>query len=127
MSYNKIAIIGNLGSDPVTKAVGENTVTTFSVATSEKIKGDEQTTWFRVNGWNKLGQLAEEHLKKGSKVYLEGRLSQNTYTDKEGASRTSLEVRLSDLQFLTPKQEGEPKAKAASAGAGTDSSDNIPF
>lgn len=127
MSYNKITLLGYVGSDPQSRTVGENTVSSFSIATNEKVAGEEKTTWFRVNAWNKLADLVNNHVKKGSQLYLEGRLSLNEYKDKDGNNRTSAEVRLSELQFAgsKPAADDAPKAKAASAG--TDSSDNIPF
>lgn len=127
MSYNKITILGYVGSDPQSRQVGENTVTSFSIATSEKSGGEEKTTWFRVNAWNKLAELVNNHVKKGSQLYIEGRLTLNEFKDKDGNNRTSAEVRLSELQFAgsKPVADDAPKAKAAGVGAVDDSS--IPF
>ena len=131
MSYAKATIIGYVGSDTQTRQAGETTVTSFTIAANEKVAGQDKTTWFRVNGWGKVGDTVAQHVKKGTQLYVEGRLSQSEYTDKEGNAKTSLEVRLENFQFLGSKNDAaeteKPKAKAASAGAGTDSSDNIPF
>lgn len=127
MSYNKIIIIGNLGSDPTTREVGENSVTSFSVASSEKYQGTEKTTWYRVSAWNKLGNLCSEYLKKGSKVYVEGRHFTSEYTDKDGVLRTTNEVRLSDIQFLTPKSEGKAASAGAVSSAADDDDSDVPF
>lgn len=128
MSYNKITILGYVGSDPQSRQIGENTVSSFSIATSEKSGGEEKTTWFRVSAWNKLAQVVNDHVKKGSQLLVEGRLALNEYTDKEGKTRTSAEVRLSELQFAgsKPTADDAPKAKAAKAGV-TDTGDEIPF
>ncbi len=150
-SYNKIILIGNLGRDPETRALPSGTpVTTFSVATSERRRGSdgqpqEQTTWFRVNAFDKLAETCSQYLHKGSYVYIEGALSQQEYTDREGHPRTSLEVRAREMRMLDrvgesgASQEGWTTAQpvAASTGAGPRSAvpaaapatdmDDIPF
>src|SRR2546423_13056981 len=103
-SFNKIIIVGYLGRDPELRYTPQGTpVCDFSVATTERRKdksGELQdvTTWFRANAWNRQAEIASQYLKKGSQVYLEGVLTQNEYTDKEGNARTSLDVRVSDLK-----------------------------
>ena len=105
-SYNKIILIGNLGRDPETRSLPSGTpVATFSVATSERRRGQdgqqqEHTTWFRVNAFDKLAETCSQYLHKGSYVYIEGALSQQEYTDREGQPRTSLEVRAREMRML---------------------------
>ncbi len=127
-SFNKIIIVGYLGRDPELRYTTSGTpVCDFSVATTERRKdksGDMQevTTWFRVSLFGRQAEIASQYLTKGRQVYVEGQLSQREWTDKEGATRTSLEVRGSDIQFLSPMSEGDQaqpvaaKATAASAG-----------
>lgn len=123
-SFCKVTIIGHLGRDPEVKYTGDGTaVCTFSVAVTEKTKrGGEShdlTTWFKVNVWGKQGETVNQYLAKGSLVYIEGRLSQTEYTDRDGNKRTSLEVRANEVQFLDRKPQGDsdaqPQARAASA------------
>lgn len=136
-SYNKIILIGNLGRDPETRSLPSGTpVTTFSVATSERRRGpdgqqQEQTTWFRVNAFDKLAETCSQYLHKGSYVYIEGALSQQEYTDREGTARTSLEVRAREMRMLDKAGErgdadqwtpAQPAAAAADAAM-----DDIPF
>jgi single-strand DNA-binding protein len=95
---NKIMLIGNLGRDPELNVTAEGTpVTKFSLAVNRKYKtgtGElkEETEWFNIVARRQLAEICERYLHKGSKVYLEGRLSQRKYTDREGVQRTSVEV-----------------------------------
>lgn len=108
-SFNKIVIVGYLGRDPEIRYLPDGTaVCNFSVATTEKKKdrsGESQdiTTWFRINVWGRQAEAANQYLSKGRQVYVEGRLSQQEYTDKDGNRRTSLDVKATDLQFLGPR------------------------
>ncbi len=110
-SFNKIIIVGYLGRDPELRYTPDGTpVCDFSVATTERKKdksGEFQdvTTWFRVTVWRKLAEVAEQYLRKGKQVYIEGRLSQREYQDRDGNTRTSLEVQATDLQFIGPRSD----------------------
>jgi single-strand DNA-binding protein len=124
-SFNKICIVGYLGRDPELRYTPQGTpVCDFSVATSDRRKDksgevQESTTWFRVTFFGRQAELASQYLTKGRQVYVEGQLSQRDWTDKDGASRTSLEVRGSDIHFLSPAHEGEhSQATAVKATAG---------
>ena len=116
-TFNKITIVGYLGRDPETRFTSEGSaVCNFSVATTEKRKdkaGDiqEVTTWFSAVLFGRQAEVAGEFLAKGSHVYLEGVLSLQEWTDREGATRTTLNVRGTDIKFLSSTQ----KAMAASA------------
>jgi single-strand DNA-binding protein len=135
-SFNKIIIVGYLGRDPELRYTPQGTpVCDFSVATTERRRdksGEMQdvTTWFRVNLWGRLAELASQYLSKGRLVYIEGRLSQREWQDRDGNTRTSLEVHGTDLQFISPKPE-EPEQKApepmASAEEPPITEDDIPF
>ncbi len=111
-SYNKVTIIGNLGRDPEMRYLPSgDPVASFSVATSERFKTrdgqqQERTTWFRVSAFGKLADTCNQYLHKGSYVYIEGTLSQQEYTDREGAQRTSLEVRLREMKMLDKRGDG---------------------
>jgi single-strand DNA-binding protein len=128
-SFNRIAIIGYLGRDPEIRYTPEGTtVCNFSVATTEKRKdksGEFQdiTTWFQVALFGRQAENANQYLAKGSYVWVEGSLSLNQWTDREGAPRVNLEVRGSDIKFLSGSGE---KAATATAAAGA-SEDDIAF
>jgi single-strand DNA-binding protein len=110
-SFNKITIVGYLGRDPELRYTPQGTaVCNFSVASTEKRKdraGELQdvTTWFRISVWGRQAELANQYLTKGRQVYVEGRLRQEEYTDRDGNRRSALEVTASDLQFLGPRGE----------------------
>ncbi|NOT58647.1 MAG: single-stranded DNA-binding protein [Acidobacteria bacterium] len=120
MSFNKITIVGYLGRDPELKTTPQGTaLCKFSVATTERKKGatgeqEELTTWFRVTVWGRQAELANEYLSKGRQVYVEGRLRVEEYTDREGNTRSSLEVNATDLQFLGQRNDNNAPAAAAS-------------
>jgi single-strand DNA-binding protein len=143
-SYNKIIIIGNLGRDPEMRYLPSgDPVADFSVATSERRRGadgqqQEQTTWFRVSAFGKLAETCSQFLHKGSYVYVEGSLSQRDWTDRDGNTRSSLEVRAREMRMLDRRGEsGEfggdtaasaPAASQTPAPAGDDlNMDDIPF
>ena len=109
-SFNKIVIVGYLGRDPEIRYTPQGlAVCNFSIATTERRKeprtGEAQdiTTWFKVTLWGKQAEVANQYLVKGKQVYIEGRLRQEEYTDRDGVRRTSLVVNATDIQFLTPK------------------------
>jgi len=125
-SYNKIIIIGNLGRDPESRYLPSgDAVASFSVATSERRKGQdgqqqEQTTWFRVSAFGKLAETCQQYLHKGSYVYVEGAFAQQEYTDREEATRQSLEVRAREMRMLDKRGEGgEFSGGDAVGGEGT--------
>lgn len=100
-SVNKVILVGNLGRDPEVRTMQQSggRVVTFSVATSEswtdRNSGErkEKTQWHRIAIFNeKLGEIAEKYLRKGSKVYIEGSLESRKYTDKDGNERETFEV-----------------------------------
>jgi single-strand DNA-binding protein len=121
-SFNKIIIVGYLGRDPELRYTTSGTpVCDFSMATTERKgkrdggEGEEITTWFRVSMWGRQAEVANQYLQKGKLVYIEGRLSQREYTDRDGNKRTSLEVHGSDMQFIGSRGD-EMAAGAASPG-----------
>lgn len=139
-SFNKITIVGYLGRDPELRYTPSGTaVCDFSIATTERKRGrdagegEEVTTWFRVNMWGRQAEVANQYLQKGKLVYVEGRLSQREYTDRDGNKRTSLEVHGNDLQFIAGRGDAAAAAGAAAAttpAGGTNDAatdDDIPF
>jgi single-strand DNA-binding protein len=124
-SFNKIIIVGYLGRDPEIRYTPQGTaVCNFTVATTEKRKdraGEPQdvTTWFRISAWGRQGEVANQYLSKGKQVYLEGRLRQEEYTDRDGNKRTSLEVAATDIHFLTPKGDDPGGGSQSSSSQGS--------
>ena len=110
-SVNKVIIIGNLGRDPETRYMPDGgAICNISVATTDKWKdknGDKQekTEWHRVAFFGKLAEIAGEYLKKGSQVYVEGRLQTRKWQDQNGADRYSTEVIANDMIILSSRQD----------------------
>lgn len=143
---NKVILIGNLGSDPEVRYMPSGgAVASLSVATSEAWKDkqtgqmQERTEWHRVSLFNRLGEIAGEYLRKGSKVYIEGSLRTNKWQDQNGNDRYTTEIVASNLQMLDAKggaapmnapsqfeqAQGAPQHQAAPMTADFD--DEIPF
>lgn len=103
---NKVILIGNLGADPEVRNLENGVkVATINIATSESYKDKSgtrqtQTEWHRVVLWRGLAGVAEEYLRKGSQVYIEGRLKTRSYDDQEGITRYVTEIEARDLTML---------------------------
>jgi len=109
---NKVILIGNLGKDPETRYMPNGgAVTNVVIATSESWKDKEtgqkkeETEWHKLVFFNRLGEIAGEYLKKGSKVYVEGKLKTRKWQDQNGNDRWSTEIIASELQMLDSKAE----------------------
>lgn len=107
---NKVILIGNVGVDPDVRYLPNgNAVTTLSVATSEAWKDkstgekQERTEWHRVVCFNRLGEIAGEYLRKGSKIYVEGSLRTRKWQDQQGQDRYTTEIVANDIQMLDAK------------------------
>ena len=116
-SVNKVILIGNLGKDPeVRKLESGALLTRFSIATSEqytdKVSGKriENTDWHDIVTWRGLAEVSEKFLKKGMKVYIEGKLKKRTWTDKDGQQRNNVDVVADELTILS-KMEPKQKTK----------------
>jgi single-strand DNA-binding protein len=110
---NKVILIGNLGADPETRAMPSGmTVANIRVATSESWKdkqsgeSKERTEWHTVAMFGRLGEIAGEYLKKGSKVYIEGSLRTRKWQDKQGNDRYSTEIIANEMQMLDSRAGG---------------------
>lgn len=123
-SFNKIFIVGYLGADPQIRYTPQGqAVCNFSIATTERKKDNtgefqDLTTWFKITLWGRQAEVANQYLSKGKQVYVEGRLRQTEYTDREGMKRTTLEVNATDIQFLGSRGEGQGGGSAAGSGGG---------
>ena len=145
---NRVQIIGNLGRDPEMRFTqGGTPVTNFSVAVSrswQSREGElrEETEWFRVVAWTRLAEIANEYLRRGSKVYVEGRLATRTWQDREGNDRTTTELVAQEMIMLGGREESSQRddydgqrggyagGQAAGRSTGQDdeiSPDDLPF
>ena len=120
MSVNKVILVGRLGRDPETRFTsGGQAVANFSVATDETYKdrnGERQkrTEWHKIVVWGKQAEIAQQYLKKGSLIFIEGRIQSREWQDKEGQKRTSFEIVATNFRMLGGRGDG----MAAGAGAG---------
>tara|TARA_B100001093_G_scaffold233421_1_gene223799 strand:+ start:1068 stop:1514 length:447 start_codon:yes stop_codon:yes gene_type:complete len=145
-SVNKVILIGNLGKDPEVRHLENGAaVANFSIATSENYKdrktGEKvsQTEWHNIVAWRGLAEIAEKYLKKGAKVYIEGKLKTRTWQDKEGNNRYSTEVITDNLTMLGSAAESmggsnpikpvenESKPSNEKEFSSPDENDDLPF
>lgn len=130
---NKVILVGRLGKEPETRQMpGGGSVCNFSLATSENWKDKQtgeakgKTEWHRVVIFGKLGDIAGQYLKKGSEVYIEGKLQTRKWTDKEGKDQYTTEIVASEMQMLGGRDtSGQLAASAPQPAAFHD--DDIPF
>ncbi len=122
---NKVILIGNIGSDPEVKYTPNGVpVANFSLATSESWtdKGSgqrqERTEWHRLVLWRKLAEIAGQYLKKGSKIYVEGKLQTRSWDDQSGQKRSITEIVVDSMEMLDGRGEGGYSAGMAPAGGG---------
>ena len=127
---NKVIIVGNLGADPDSRAMPSgNAVTNISVATSESWNDretgekQEKTEWHRVVFFNRLAEIAAQYLKKGSQVYVEGKLQTRKWEDKEGNERWTTEVVANQMQMLGDRMSGDISNDNASSSQSTSDND----
>jgi single-strand DNA-binding protein len=122
MSVNKVILVGRLGRDPETRYTGGGqAVANFSLATDESYKdrnGERQkrTEWHKIVVWGKQAEIAQQYLKKGSLIFIEGRIQSREWQDKEGQKRTSFEIVANNFRMLGGRAEG---AAAGGGGGGT--------
>ena len=143
---NRVILIGRLGKDPEVRYMpnGE-AVCNFSVATSESWKDQngqrqERTEWHNITMYRKLAEIAGQYLKKGSQVYLEGKIQTRKYTDKNGIERTAYDIIVNEMKMLGGGNDGQqaqsaqngeppepPRRQAAPAAPAEDIDDDVPF
>ena len=132
---NKVILVGNLGQDPETRNMPSGgAVTNISVATSEQWKdkqsGDqkERTEWHKVAFFGRLAEIAAEYLRKGSQIYVEGKLRTRKWQDRDGNDRWTTEVIADELQMLGGRaQQSSKQVSANGIESSPDEYDDIPF
>jgi single-strand DNA-binding protein len=148
-SVNKVILVGNVGRDPELRYTQSGQpVASFSIATNERFKDrdgnwKDRTEWHRIVAWARLAEICGEYLRKGSQVYVEGRIQTRDWEDKEGNKRQTTEIVALSMQMLGRRGEGggammggsddsqargggdDPLSQAGGGGGGAD--DEIPF
>lgn len=145
MSVNKVILVGNLGKDPELRYTPQGAaVATFSLATSEKWKGQdgqpqEKTEWHNIVAWRQLAEICGKYLEKGKQVYIEGRIQTRSYDDRDGNKRYITEIVADKMQMLGQRGDGEGRSNQGrqqerrqpndsyDEGPGFNPDDDIPF
>lgn len=120
MSINKVILVGNVGGDPEVRHLDENSaVANFSLATTERAfktrdgrEIPEKTEWHRIVAWRGLAKIAESYIRKGTQLYIEGKLQTRQYTTKEGQERYTTEIVADTIQLLGRKADNPGSAGA---------------
>jgi len=131
-SINRVILVGNLGKDPeIRHTEGGIAVARFPIATSETFKDktgnkQERTEWHNIVAWRGLAEVAEKYMKKGQSIYVEGKIRTNSYQDKEGIQRYSVEIVADNITMLGGRSEGSGSvpAEANTAAYGNNSSNS---
>ena len=119
-SLNRVTLIGNLGADPELKSTPQGvSVCTITMATTDRYKDKsgefkDSTEWHRIVFWDKLAETVSKYLKKGSKVYIEGKLKYRQY-EKDGITRYMTEINAQSMIMLSKEVEGSPSQKSSSS------------
>lgn len=124
-SVNKVILLGNVGKDPEIRSTGGGTmVANFSLATSERYKDQQgnwqdRTEWHNVVAYGRLAEIVRDYVKKGSKLFIEGRLTTRNWEDKEYAGRKvyRTEIIVNDLSLLSAREEGATGSRPNSSAA----------
>ena len=129
-SVNKVILIGNLGKDPEIKYTPSGTaVAKFTLATNERYKDkagewQDRTEWHNIVAWQRLAEIVGEYVKKGSKIYIEGRLQTSSWEDKQsGEKKYRTEVIAQDLVLLGGRGEGEGEGRSSRGASAAASSE----
>lgn len=130
---NKVILIGNLGKDPELRYTpNSKAVATFSLATTEKWKDkegqfQEKTEWHNIVAWGKQAEICKEYLKKGSSVYVEGRLQHRSYDDKDGNKKYITEIVARTVQMLGRKGEAKEEPVSQDLESSAAEEEDLPF
>jgi single-strand DNA-binding protein len=132
---NKVILVGNLGKDPEVRHLeGGNSVANFTLATNEYYKDKqgarvERTEWHNISAWRGLAELAEKYLKKGSQVYVEGKLRTRQYQDKDQQTRYITEIIAEEISLLGGRPGGGSgngsSGNGNASGSGNGSDENV--
>jgi single-strand DNA-binding protein len=131
MSVNKVILVGRLGRDPETRYTGGGqAVANFSVATDETYKdknGERQkrTEWHKIVVWGKQAEIAQQYLKKGSLIFIEGRIQSREWQDKEGQKRTSFEIVATNFRMLGGRADGAAAGREGGSSARSSGGDDF--
>jgi single-strand DNA-binding protein len=126
MSVNKVILVGRLGRDPEVRFTsGGQAVANFSLATDSSYKdknGERQkkTEWHKIVVWGKQAEIAQQYLKKGSLIFIDGRLQSREWQDKEGQKKYTTEIVVNDFRMLGGKSDGMAAGAGAGGGRGDD-------
>lgn len=130
---NKAILIGNLGADPEIRYTGGGVaVANFNIAVTESYKKkdgerEEKTEWLKIVAFGKLAEICGEHLKKGSRVYLEGRIQTDKWEDKEGNTRYTTSIIANQMRMLGGKAEAKEEPPRDDGHGNSDENDDAPF
>ncbi len=122
MSVNKVILVGRLGRDPESRFTGSGqAVCNFSLATDRSYKDrngqtQKQTEWHKIVAWGKLAEICQKYLKKGSQIFIEGRIQSRQWEDQQGQKRTAFEIVANEMRMLGSRGDGGGATPAPHSG-----------
>lgn len=124
-SVNKAIVLGNVGSDPIVRQTDKGMVANISIATNNY--STNETTWHRIVFFGKSAETVSKYIKKGNTIYVEGRIQNKKYTDKNGQEKYTSEIIASNFSILTYSRDAEETKKTIEIGKELLQDDEIPF
>lgn len=130
MSFNRVILLGNLGADPEMRQAGDTYVTSVRLATNEYYtdrNGEKQTRteWHDLEFWGKQAEVANKYLRKGSALFVEGKLKSDSWEDERGQKRKTIRIRVQNFNFLDKSDAQDNASSPNSPNAGEN--DDLPF
>ena len=125
-SVNKVILVGNVGKDPEIKVASTgNAIATFSLATTDRTKDQtgnwtDRTEWHNLVAFARTAEIVRDYVKRGSKLYIEGRIQTRSWDDKDGQKKYRTEIIVGDLVLLSGRGEGESSGNSSRSGSSYD-------
>jgi single-strand DNA-binding protein len=132
MSVNKVILVGRLGRDPESRFTGSGqAVCNFSLATDRSYKDrngqtQKQTEWHKIVTWGKLAEICQKYLKKGSQIFIEGRIQSRQWEDQQGQKRTSFEIVANEMRMLGSRADAGAPVHPEGAHVGEEAESHPP-
>lgn len=127
-SVNKAIILGRVGKDPdVRQTPNGIKVVNFSLATSRKIKGEDQTQWHRIAAYDKVAEIIAQYVRKGSLLYVEGEIKYGKYTNRDGIEQNTTDIVANQIQLIGPRPQQQDDVQRHPPEESQEDDSDVPF
>lgn len=127
-SVNKATLLGRVGKDPdVRQTPNGIKVVNFSLATSRKIKGEDQTQWHRIAAYDKVAEIIAQYVRKGSLLYIEGEIKYGKYTNRDGIEQNTTDIVANQIQLIGPRPQQQDDVQRHPPEESQEDDSDVPF